>query len=293
MRKLKPISVDALEFINGVISSTNKKGKEKTDEFHNSCSVIVSKNEHIIKLYDKNFDGNTLENLEGEGRLYDDEKKTFKDLYSPDNDKISYLKHYVLSQNGHYINRCPLCECDYARTIDHYLPKDDYTLFIVHPRNLIPCCSTCNNHKKERVFDNGRRMYWNCYIDEPIKKRYLKCTIKELNKEKIDVVFSIDPKNLSDDEEVLIRNTMDDLKILSRYNEAAFEEIEDIIKKISNNMYPDNSFEKSFIATKKTVLPININNNWRDVLHETLFNSKLFEEYAKNESKKIVEMIET
>lgn len=43
--------------------------------------------------------------------------------------------------------RCPYCTLNPVSTLDHYLPKSLYPLYLVTPINLIPACKECNTSK--------------------------------------------------------------------------------------------------------------------------------------------------
>lgn len=42
---------------------------------------------------------------------------------------------------------CPLCGQRTVSGLDHYLPKSEFTLLVVTPRNLVPACTDCNKAK--------------------------------------------------------------------------------------------------------------------------------------------------
>lgn len=295
MRKLEPINNDALEFIGSIISSSGKRGKneeenkEKTVEFRNKCLTVVSNNEQIIKQYDGDYAVNTLENLENKGQLNDDEKDDFLSLYSYQKIQIKHLRNEVLTQNGYINEDCPLCECDSVSTMDHYLPKEGYPLFVVHPRNLIPCCNSCNQHKSVNVFKDGKRVFWNCYLDNPINTRYLYCTISKKNG-LLTGEFSIDTSGLPEQEAFVIENTMSikGQSVLAQYNKKVGNGIMELVKRISGLMSNGDGFDSCVRKIKEVDLAGPIMNNWKEVLQEALLNSKDFLDFAKEEAEKIV-----
>lgn len=295
MRKLDPIKGDALEFINAIISSSRKAGEsrkerqQKTKMLHDVCSVIVCNNKQIINQYDGDFKENALERLENKGELSDDEKDDFLSLYSYKKKQIKQLRYAVLTENGYRNDICPLCECDSVATMDHYLPKEKYPLFVVHPRNLIPCCNSCNQHKSDNVFKDGKRVFWNCYLDSPINTRYLYCTISSKDG-LIAGEFSIDTRNLPEQEASVIENTMnkDGQSVLSQYNKKVGNEIKELIKRISNRMLDGDGFDEIIKKIKDLDLSKNILNDWKDVLKDALLNSAVFLNFAKDESEKFV-----
>lgn len=294
MRKIEPIDVDAVKFIGEIISTSGKRGADKdetkkaTEEFRNKCSTIVSTNEQTIKQYDDDFKANTLENLENKGQLCNDEKDGFLELYSYQKKQIAQLRDAVLTQNGYKKDSCPLCECDSVSTMDHYLPKKKYPLFVVHPRNLIPCCNSCNQSKSENVYKEGKRMYWNCYLDKPISTRYLYCTIK-IKDGLLTGEFSINTKGLSFREASIVENTMNNKgqNVLNQYNKQIGNEIGELVKRISDRMSEGDSFEEIIQNIKKLDLSGQILNDWKDVLKDALLNSDDFLALAKTEAEKI------
>lgn len=299
MRKLEPVDVDAISFIGDIISTSGKRGenedetKKATDEFRNRCSAIVSSNEQTIKQYDDDFKANTLENLESEGQLLNGDKVDFLGLYSYRKRVIAKLRDEVLTKDGFRNDKCPLCECDTVTTMDHYLPKDKYALFVVHPRNLIPCCAACNEQKSDNVFENGKRKYWNCYLDSPIDTNYLICVVIKKENGLIDAEFTIDKSELSEQEAYIIENTLgcNGQNVLGQYKKMVGSEISELVKRISGLMMNKNTFDDSIRKIKEVDLSNCIANDWKDVLEEALLNSDVFLEFAKEEAKKIVDSV--
>lgn len=295
MRKLEPIDVDAVSFVGDIISSSGKRGKnteetkKATGDFRSRCSVIVSTNEQTIKQYDDYFAVNLLENLENKGQLSNVEKNDFLSLYSYQKMQITHLKNEVLTQDGYINDTCPLCECDSVSTMDHYLPKEKYPLFVVHPRNLIPCCNSCNQHKSENVFKDGKRVFWNCYLDNPINTRYLYCTISTKDG-LLTGKFSIDVCGLPAQEAFVVENTMSEKgqSVLAQYNKKVGNEIMELIKRISDLMLKGDEFDDCVRKIKEVDLPSYIMNDWKEVLKEALLNSNDFLKFAKEEAEKIV-----
>ncbi len=300
MRKLEPIKDDAMTFISNVIASSNKKGrnneesKRETKEFRDSCSTVVSENEQTIKQYDKDFEANTLENLENKGQLNNEKKDFFLSLYSFRKKAISQLRETVLTEKGYRNDICPLCECDTVTTMDHYLPKEKYALFVIHPRNLIPCCNSCNQHKSDNVFKDGKRVFWNCYLDNPVDKQYLKCEILKRENGLIDVEFTIDKSELSEQEACVIENTLgsDGQNVIGQYKKMVGNEMIMLVKRISGLMMNGDQFDNSIRKIKEADLSNCIMNDWRDVLKNVLLNSNDFLNFAKKESEKIIEKSE-
>lgn len=63
--------------------------------------------------------------------------------------------------------RCPYCGIAETSTLDHYLPKEKYPQFAVFSKNLVPCCSPCNELKTDLVLNAGTsvRVFLHPYFD--------------------------------------------------------------------------------------------------------------------------------
>lgn len=70
---------------------------------------------------------------------------------------------------------CPFCNISEAWTLDHYLPKEDYPIFSVYSRNLVPSCGKCNNLKRRSVVDEQTdvRRFVHPYFDVVPEERFL------------------------------------------------------------------------------------------------------------------------
>ena len=158
MRKLKPVGIDDIEFIKGVIDSTNKRrGEEhlsKEETFKGRCHERVETHKDYIQSYDTAFGTNKLQSLEGTHPILEaSDREEMRSLYSYTRTRIANLRKEVLNDDGYENNFCPLCEINLVNTMDHFIPQNDYPLFAVHPRNLIPSCMLCNGHKSDNITD--------------------------------------------------------------------------------------------------------------------------------------------
>lgn len=58
--------------------------------------------------------------------------------------RLSQLRARILAS----AQSCPYCGFGEVRDLDHYLPRSTYGELAIHPRNLVPSCSPCNNAKR-------------------------------------------------------------------------------------------------------------------------------------------------
>lgn len=68
---------------------------------------------------------------------------------------------------------CPYCMLDRPKTLDHYIPKDEFPEYAMFVKNLIPCCFDCNN-KKDKLWRNGiLRQFIHYYNDDILTQQFL------------------------------------------------------------------------------------------------------------------------
>ncbi|MFQ6591091.1 MULTISPECIES: HNH endonuclease [Pseudomonas] len=54
---------------------------------------------------------------------------------------------FIESLRANIDGACPMCGRDALGTIDHYLPKANYSEFSFYSQNLVPACDRCNNKR--------------------------------------------------------------------------------------------------------------------------------------------------
>jgi len=145
--------------------------------------------------------------------------------YLSETNELQKMKAEIKS--NHYSSvgmKCQFCGVDNISTFDHYLPKESFPDFSVHPLNLIPCCSTCNN-KKRSVFltDVGERAIINLYFESLPTERYLFSKIKYENKTPVASFFLGKPPSYSERQFRLVVEHYSRLNLLDRYRENSPE----------------------------------------------------------------------
>lgn len=68
---------------------------------------------------------------------------------------------------------CPYCMLDRPKTLDHYIPKDEFPEYAMFVRNLIPCCYDCNNKKDELWRKGILRQFIHYYNDHILNHQFL------------------------------------------------------------------------------------------------------------------------
>ena len=297
MRKLKFVDTSDLDFIKGVIDSTNKrKGEDqlpKEETFKGRCHAKVEAHKGYIQSYDVAFATNKLQSLEGtHPEMETSDKKEMRSLYSYSRTRIANLRKEVLIDDGYENNYCPLCEINLVNTMDHFIPQSDYPLFAVHPRNLIPSCIDCNGHKSDNITDDeGKRKFWNVYLDTPPEENYLFCKVEE--KDGLPHIrFYILQGSIDDETFRLVKNTMDKegQKMFQVYEQACGKIIINLKNKLVNYVRRNggsNPLGECFLAIKKDVDDNFNSNKCEDVVKRALIDSPVFQKCVEEELKKL------
>lgn len=84
---------------------------------------------------------------------------------------------YLRLRGGSRFNRCPTCGQRDVKTLDHYLPKDQYPELSVFPANLVPSCFECNHAKRTYRAEERAEQLFHPYYDDWSGYRLLRATI--------------------------------------------------------------------------------------------------------------------
>lgn len=275
MRNLIPYTDKSREFIDGLISKCTSSEKKS------SCQDIVDRYGEYIDKYDNAFENDDLESLVADHpELCAEEKKQFKSLYSYERSEISKLRHRLLTDERGFENAfCPICEVNLVQTMDHFIPQEQFPLYVVHPKNLIPSCQTCNQHKSAKTLDgSGRRHYWNAYLDAVPVEKFLYCSISEKNGLP-HATFDLHQGDIDNRIFKLLENTMKDQHVLKTYEAGSGREIERLISETVSYVRKDacahtlNDCIKQISDLRQSCSVIN---NWKDVLCMALLENPIF-----------------
>lgn len=174
-------------------------------------------------------------------------------------------------------HKCQFCGIDSPTTWDHYLPKSQFPEFSVHPLNLIPCCSTCNEKKGDAFLLKGEREIVNLYFDYiPTDEQYLFIEITYYK----DVPYAeyklIKPDGLSQSIFDLIKRHYERLNLLTRYRENSPEVFSETKSTIMTHVKTNRSkLIKDWLIDETERLKNRFSvNHWKAVLHEGMSRSQ-------------------
>ncbi|MGK7755154.1 hypothetical protein [Roseovarius sp. C03] len=122
------------------------------------------------------------------------------------------------------LGRCPLCAQRDAKTLDHYLSKDEYPELAVFPANLTPACFDCNHAKRTyRALAAGEQLF-HPYFDDWSAFRLLLATIEV--GPRVTSRFSIRaPANVDDEVIARARAHFEQLNLATLYEQHASVEL--------------------------------------------------------------------
>ncbi len=289
MRKLTPDNTDAIKFITAVIDS---KRPRKDPGYKSRCHTLLATARPDISAFNHAFNANALENLAAcptHGTACDD----FQKLYSYNSTPFRKLRESIIcSDHNRRNNLCPLCEINQVSTFDHFLPKAEFPAYVAHPRNLVPCCTTCNDHKSQCWHTTGNREVWNAYLDPLPAQQYLHCTIS-IEDGLPQATFSISRGSIPANTFALIERTFTRLHLLDHYSEAANASIATFTRNAlahirhtpaTHSTAGSNHFNQAIDTLLSITRESAIPNNWESTLHIALLTSPLYLTYLRTQS---------
>lgn len=178
------------------------------------------------------------------------------------------------------ISTCQNCTLDSANTLDHLLPKSNFPEFIVNPKNLFPCCSTCNSYKLDAIANAGPQKFLNLYLDELPHEQYLFVDVFMDPYNEIDFHFFLNNIDSRIDPELysVIENHFAKLHLFERMRLKCIEYISELETKIlvfKPRLSIDEIISDLIVAANKDKEAYGFN-HWKCILEITLLESPIF-----------------
>jgi hypothetical protein len=178
------------------------------------------------------------------------------------------------------ISTCQNCTLDSINTLDHILPQATYPEFVVNPKNLFPCCSTCNSYKLDAISTDSDQKFLNLYLDKLPDVQYLFVDISLDTFDDIDFNYYLKNVGNSINESLfkIIENHYTKLHLFERFKLKSIEYISELESRIS-------AFRKRLtiqeivsdltqaIQDEKKAYGYN---HWKCILELSLINNDLF-----------------
>lgn len=155
-------------FLDKIIKSKQASNKER---------LISLKNEikKQFRIFEERASSNTLHGVKSKWK-YDKSDSTTDGYFlyhQYENSKSSIVNlraEIIENNNGEVYIECPICGFRETTDLDHYMPRQLFPEFSIHPYNLIPTCHECNNDKSIKWCESTgqkKRLIFNAYYDTP------------------------------------------------------------------------------------------------------------------------------
>ena len=167
MKKVKYYLGDPFDFHKEVVSS------KRDDLLRDRLLSLETYIEESYNAYNEKFTNNQLVTLKPIA-LQPDEQKALKGLYRFKAKSFKDLFFYLTTTKSNKRDMlCPNCTLTDCSQLDHYIPKTEFPEFSANPRNLMQCCSICNQKKLDRWLNGKQAIFLNLYLDDLPQEQYL------------------------------------------------------------------------------------------------------------------------
>ena len=195
----------------------------------------------------------------------------------------SLLARIVNNQTTHFKHICPYCLLYPRTTYDHYIPEQAYPVFCVLPKNLIPCCITCNGKKLQYWRENGSRAILHYYNDLIPQTQFLTGSLA-FNAQSVPYVsYQINqPAGVSNAIFSVITYHFNRLELIDRYEKHLDLVVSDIVDDVQSNRQEFGAFLTTqnianIILNKANRYKQHYGNNyWKSIAMDLLGNSQQF-----------------
>lgn len=274
MKTLEPFKDDCFEVHKSAVNNKHK------GELKERLLVLNPAVEKEYKLFIDNFSKNSLGSQKASSNLAAS-REDLLTLYRYQNKIIREVRESIRKlQVKTIISTCQNCTVDTANSLDHILPKASFPEFIVNPKNLFPCCTTCNSYKLDAIEDDEGQKFLNLYLDELPKFQYLYVEIFLDEKGDLDFKFSLknERDSIPQDFFLVLKNHYEKLHLYERFKLKSIEYVSELESKISafrRRLSVDDivqDLSTAVIEEKKAYG----DNHWKCILEMSLIKSDLF-----------------
>lgn len=268
MINLNAYGDDSFVFYSAIVEGC--KARKNRPDFKQELRSLNDQQKACFVEYDEQFEAKNLQTLTPV-TYSQEERNDLRSLYNYQKKKIEKLR-LLLTQHPitkRQLNTCQNCTINEVDTLDHLVPKEEFAEFSVHPKNLFPCCTTCNRIKNDMWRTEGQCVFLNLYIDPLPEEQFLFVSFDEdwLPEFSIQNIYNIDPLVYQ-----VIESHYQRLNLLERFKRSCHEAISELEATIkSQSTVFSTGLIRQFIfeqcAEMKTMYGYN---HWKTILKETL-----------------------
>lgn len=238
MRNLESYQGNDFEFHKEIIDSKNNTASDPT--FKTRLSSYNAQIELKFNEYRDAFSINRLNQLSAHPFSADNKADLLK-LYSYKSRLIQKLKIEVTTTStNRIISTCQNCTISEVNSLDHIIPKEEFSEFVANPKNLFPSCTKCNSYKNAIWKDaHNNPVFLNLYLDILPPEQYLFADVK-IEDDVVTAKFRLDNSNNIDIGLYnLIFSHYTRLHLLKRFDEnvdSVITPIESLINSFKNKL---------------------------------------------------------
>lgn len=169
-----------------------------------------------------------------------------------------------------HTSRCPLCGHRDVTTLDHHLPKSEYPLLSVNPKNLVPACGECNKIKANKFPTCSEDHTLHPYYDDIDSDRWLIAEVVE--QIPVAVTFRVEPPaEWSSTLVARVRHHFATFKLAALYGSQAATELVAISYDMQTLFDVGGSIEiQNFVAQRAAGRAMRLPNHWATALYAAL-----------------------
>lgn len=286
MKNLKRTTKEPKSFLQQIINSKKQDNKGR-------LQALQSDIEKKFDEYDEKSHKGELHTIKAQwdydSKQKDSDGNFLYHQYDNSATKISALRADIIKENnGEIVLTCPVCERQDATDLDHYLPREKFPEYSIHPYNLIPTCHRCNNKKGELWCEGGARLIFNAYYDAVTDEALFDVKVSIENKLPKIILTLKDFISPIKEETRIALSTIDKLELLPLFNKQINEGLkkESVnIKALKNQLNPLTRNILSVITDLYTEMIETTNdiNNLNKILYTTISQDNTLKEWIEKE----------
>ncbi|MCY9802678.1 hypothetical protein OTK51_04450 [Vibrio scophthalmi] len=198
--------------------------------------------------------------------------------YTSKTEEMAALRDELLYPDLEDFDECPFCGIGEPKTLDHYLPKEEFPEFSVLSKNLIPVCGVCNsNYKGRNWIENGNRLFLHTYYDLFPDEYLFEASVTVTN----EVAIEFSTKFIATESYFcnIFSNHFDKLHLNKRYKRKASAEIKRKRRSLELIYRRNNSANDVAMSLREEANGLEIDyskNHWKPVLYRALSKSVSF-----------------
>ncbi|MCX2584276.1 hypothetical protein [Pedobacter sp. MR22-3] len=275
MKNLNPYQLNSFDYFQLVCSR-----KQNTVGNPNYLANLLSLEPNISILYDRydqSFQNNDLAALAVHGFVGTDDSD-LRALYQYKSKSLQELRTILTTTDHGRVVKCQHCTINGANSFDHFLPQSEFVEFMVHPLNLIPCCTECNGHKSNNWRNGQLRTALNLYLDQLPALQYLFVEF-EIGNHTINTQFYLNNVNsINGNLFSMLEDHYDNLELYRRFAEEAdgvVSSFKDTIEvhRGNNSLIETRQFIKQILQKEQAAFGFNY---WQSIIKLELIDNDDF-----------------